>query len=210
MMNHVQQGTQSVIGSQALAQGVSLENTRGFPSFSVRGLFGRFSAAPSINPWFCLREGNGCTLAIYLCPPLRLIFIPLVYLFFFNFVAVTRFCACAVLWFLVWWTFFQSWLSVKKSSSIDPERPEKFIMSILKNYLVHFGSFKPHIWYFHASIVEKFEVIGEKCTSPYSLLSVFLQTDQSIVAFNVVIWLSFLSFKFLQATIYLCRIVFKR
>ena len=35
-----------------------------------------------------------------------------------------------------------------------------------------FGSLKPHILYFHASIVEKFEVIEEKCTKPYSLSSV--------------------------------------
>ena len=195
------------MGRQALAQGVCLENTRGVPPFSWRGLFGRFSAAPSIDPWLCLRGGNGCTLAIQVCPPLRLF---LDYLFFFKFVAVTRFCACAVFWFPVWWTFFQSWLSVKKSSSIDPERPEGAIISILKGYLVHFGSFKPHIWCFHASIVKKFKVIGEKCTSPYSMLSVLLRTDQSIQAFNVVIWLSFLSIKFLQTTIYFCRIVFKR
>ena len=188
MMNHVQQGTEGVMGMQALAQGVSLENTRGVPPFSWRGLFGRFSAAPSINPWFCLRGGNGCTLAIHPCPPFRHIYTSCVS--FFNFVAVTRFCTCAVFWFLVWWTFFQSWFSVEKSSSIDPERPDEAIITILKSYLVHFGSFKPHIWCFHASIVKKFEVIGEKCTSPYSLLSVFLQTDQSILAFNVVIWFS--------------------
>ena len=35
-------------------------------------------------------------------------------------------------------------------------------------------------------------------------------TIRSNVEFNVVIWLSFLSIKFLQSTIYLCRIVFER
>ena len=35
-----------------------------------------------------------------------------------------------------------------------------------------------HILYSCASIVDKFEVIEEKCTKPCSLLSVFLQTDQ--------------------------------
>ena len=43
--------------------------------------------------------------------------------------------------------FFQSWLSEKKSSSTDPERPEKAIISVSESYLVHFGSFKPHIRY---------------------------------------------------------------
>ena len=52
----------------------------------------------------------------------------------------------------------------------DPEGPEKAIISVLKSYLVHFGSFKLHILYFHASVVEKFEVIEEQGTEPYSLL----------------------------------------
>ena len=129
---------------------------------------------------------------------------------------MTCFCVWAAFWFLVWRTIFQSWLSVKKSSSIDPERPEKAITSalmsspnfrrlhrvvfssqqcrywgskndskwsfqiqaILKSYLVHFGSFNLHILYFHASVVEKFEVIAEKCPKPYLLLSVLLLTDQ--------------------------------
>ena len=64
---------------------------------------------------------------------------------------VTRFCACAAPWFLVWRTFFQDWLWVKKSSSIDPEIPEipeKAIISAFKSYLVHFGSFKRHMFIF--------------------------------------------------------------
>ena len=56
--------------------------------------------------------------------------------------------------------------------------PEKAIISVFKSYLVHFGSFKRHILYFCASIVEKFEIIEEKCTKAYYWLSVFLQTDQ--------------------------------
>ena len=51
--------------------------------------------------------------------------------------------------------FFQDWLLVKKSSSIDPETPERAIISVFKSYLAHFGSFKCHILYFCASIVEK-------------------------------------------------------
>ena len=46
-----------------------------------------------------------------------------------------------------------------------------------------------------------------KFKTPYFIFS---NTNRSNVAFNVVIWLSFLFIKFLQSTIYLCRIVFKR
>ena len=77
--------------------------------------------------------------------------------------------------------FFQSWLLTKKSSCIDPEGPEKAIISVLKSYLVHFGTFKLHILYFIANVVEIFEVSEEQCTKPYSLLSVQLQTDQMYV-----------------------------
>ena len=49
----------------------------------------------------------------------------------------------------------QDWLLGKKSSSIDPEMPKKAIISVFKSYLVHFGSFKRHILYFWANIVEK-------------------------------------------------------
>ena len=59
---------------------------------------------------------------------------------------------------------------------MDPETPEKAIISVFKSYLVHLGSFKRHILYFCASIIEK--VIEENRTKPSSLLSVFLQTDQ--------------------------------
>ena len=43
----------------------------------------------------------------------------------------------------------------EKSSSVDPEMPDKAIISVFKSYLVYFGSFKCHILYFCASIVEK-------------------------------------------------------
>ena len=66
---------------------------------------------------------------------------------------VTRCCACASSRFLFWRMFFQDWLLVKKSSSIDPETPEEAIISVFKSYLVHFGSFKRHILYFCASIM---------------------------------------------------------
>ena len=58
---------------------------------------------------------------------------------------VTRFCACAASWFLVWRTFFHDWPLVKKSSSIDPETSENAIISVFKSYLFHFRSFKRHI-----------------------------------------------------------------
>ena len=68
--------------------------------------------------------------------------------------------------------FFKIGVLVKKSYSIDPETPEKAIISVFKSYLVHLGSFKRYILYFCASIVE------DNRTKPCSLLSVFIQTDQ--------------------------------
>ena len=50
---------------------------------------------------------------------------------------------------------FSRLASGEKSSSIDPETPEKAIISVFKRYFVHFGCFKRHILYFCASIVEK-------------------------------------------------------
>ena len=91
---------------------------------------------------------------------------------------VTRFCACAASWFLFYRTFFQDRLLVKISSSIDPQTPEKAIISVFKSYLVHFGSFNAIFCIFVQALSRKFEVIEEKCTRPCSLLSVFLRTDQ--------------------------------
>ena len=51
--------------------------------------------------------------------------------------------------------FFKIGVLVKKSSCIDPETPKKAIISVFKRYLVHLGSFKCHILYFCASVVEK-------------------------------------------------------
>ena len=122
---------------------------------------------------------------------------------------VTRFCACAATSFLFRWTVFQDWRLVKKSSSIDPETPEKAIISVFKSYLVHLESFKPYILYFCASIVEKIRSHwGEPYEAKFVVVSV--PTNGSNVAFNVVIWLSFLSIKVLQSTIHLWRIFFKR
>ena len=99
--------------------------------------------------------------------------------------------------FLFWRTFFQDWLLVKKSSSIDPETPEKAIISVSKGHLVHFGSFKSHNLYYCASIVEKIESHwGEVHEAMFVVVSV--PTNGSGVACNVVIWLSFLSIKFLS------------
>ena len=115
---------------------------------------------------------------------------------------VTRFCACAPTWFLFWWTVFQDWRLVKKASSIHLETPEKAIISVFKNYVVHLGSFKRHILYFCESIVEKNRNRwGEPHEAMFVVVSV--PTNGSSVAFYVVIWLSFLSFKVLQSTIYL-------
>ena len=121
--------------------------------------------------------------------------------------SVTRLCACAATWFLFWRTVFQDWRLVKKSSSIDPETPEKVIISVFKSYLVHLGSFKHHILYFCARIVEK---IRSHWGEPHEAMFVVVTvpTNGSKVAFNVVIWLSFLSIKVLQSTIYLWRIFF--
>ena len=122
---------------------------------------------------------------------------------------VTRFCACAATWFLFQRTVFQDWRLVKKSSSIDPETSEKAIISVFKSYLVHLGSFKRHILYFCASIVEKIQSHwGEPYEAKFVVVSV--PRNGSNVAFNVVIWLSFLSVKVLQSTIYLWRTFFKR
>ena len=105
------------------------------------------------------------------------------------------FRACAAFWFLVWRAFFQDWLLVKKSFFIDPEMPEKAFISVFKSYLVYFGSFKCHILYFKASIVEKIRSHwGEVHEGILFVVSV--PTSGSNVAFNVVIWLSFLFIKF--------------
>ena len=112
---------------------------------------------------------------------------------------VTRFCTCAAFWFLPSGETLSSWLIREESSSIDPERPENAIILVMKNYLVHFESFEPHILYFHVSIVEKGEV-----TKSYSHVVVSVPTNGS----NVVIWLSFLSIKLLQLMICLCWMVF--
>ena len=105
--------------------------------------------------------------------------------------------------------FFKIDVLVKKSSSIDPETPDKAIISVFKSYLVHLGSFKRHILYFCASIVEKIRSHwGEPYEAKFVVVSV--PTNGSNVAFNVVIWLSFLSINVLQSTIYLWRIFFKR
>ena len=93
--------------------------------------------------------------------------------------------------------FFKIGVLVKKSSSTDPETPEKAIISVFKSYLVHLGSFKRHILYFCASIVEK---IRSHWGEPYKAIFVVVSvpTNGSNVAFNVAILLSFLSINVLQ------------
>ena len=70
---------------------------------------------------------------------------------------IVRFALRVAIWLgaIIWRTVFQYWRLVKKCSSIDPEAPEKAIISVFKSYLVHLGSFKRHILYFCASIIEK-------------------------------------------------------
>ena len=83
---------------------------------------------------------------------------------------------------------FQDRLLVKKSSFIDPETPEKAILSVFERYFVHFGSFKRHILYFCASIVEKIRSHwGEVHEGILFVVSV--PTNGSNAVFNVVIWL---------------------
>ena len=74
--------------------------------------------------------------------------------------------------------YFQDWLLVKKSSSIDPEAPEKTILSVFERYFVHLEVLNAIFCIFVQALSKKFEVIEEKCTKAYYLLSVFLQTDQ--------------------------------
>ena len=94
--------------------------------------------------------------------------------------------------------FFKIGFLVKKSSRIDPEMPEKAIISVFKSYLVHFGSFNAIFCIFVQALSTKFEVIEEKCTKAYylALFVVSVPTNGSNEAFNVVIRLSFLSFHF--------------
>ena len=101
---------------------------------------------------------------------------------------VTRICACAASWFLFWRTFFQDWLLVKKSSSIDPETPEKAIVSVFKSYLVH-------ILYFCANVVEKTRSHWGQVHEAMFVV-VCVPTNGSSVACNVVVWLSYLFITF--------------
>ena len=91
--------------------------------------------------------------------------------------------------------FFKIGFWWKKSCSINPETPEKAIISVFKSYLVHFGSFKRHILYFCASIVEKFRNHwGEVHEAIFFVVGI--PANGSNVSFNVVLWILFLSIKF--------------
>ena len=69
---------------------------------------------------------------------------------------------------------------------MDPETPERATISVFKSYLVHLASFKRHILYFCASIVEK---IPSHWGEPYEakFVVVIVPTNGSNGAFNVVI-----------------------
>ena len=86
------------------------------------------------------------------------------------------------------------------SSSIDPERSEKVIISVLKSYLAQFGSFKPHVLYFQEALSR-----NSRSSRISARLAIFVvvSVSQTDVALNVVISLSYLSIKFFQSTILL-------
>ena len=67
---------------------------------------------------------------------------------------VTRFCACAASWFLVWRTVFQDWLLARAIWSI---------LEVLNTIFCIFVQ----------ALSRKFHVVEEKCTRAY-LLSVFI------------------------------------
>ena len=54
------------------------------------------------------------------------------------------------------------------------------MISVFKSYLVHFGSLNSIFCIFAHALSREFEIIEKKCTKPYSLLSVSLQTDQML------------------------------
>ena len=74
----------------------------------------------------------------------------------------------------------QDWRLVKKSSSFDPEKSEKAIISIRAIWSIWsiFEVSNAIFCIFVQALSRKFEVIEEKCTKPRSLLSIFLQTNQ--------------------------------
>ena len=67
----------------------------------------------------------------------------------------------------------------EKSSSVDPEMPEKAIISVFKSYLVYLEVLNAIFCIFVQALLRKLEVIQKNCTKAYYLLSVFLQTDQT-------------------------------
>ena len=56
--------------------------------------------------------------------------------------------------------------------------PEKVIISVFKSYLVHLEVLNAICYIFVRALSRKFEVIEEKCTKVFYLLSVFLKTNQ--------------------------------
>ena len=101
---------------------------------------------------------------------------------------VTRFCAYEAFWFLVWRTFFQSWLSVKKSSSIEPERPEKAMISVLKSSLCKKNSWLACVL-FCRSLFSVFSVLcitsfGDY-TRPQQMISQTVQISSSFIYFLI-------------------------
>ena len=86
---------------------------------------------------------------------------------------VTRFCACAASWFTFfkigfWWKNLPSTLRRQRKLPYQYSRPLWSILEVLN----------ATFYIFVQVLSRKFEVIEEKCAKPYSLLLVFLQTDQ--------------------------------
>ena len=92
---------------------------------------------------------------------------------------VTRFCACAASWSLVWRTFFQDWLLVKNSLPSTLRRPRKLLYQYSRDILSILDVLNAIFFIFVQALSKQFEVIEEKCTKAYYLLTVFpdLQTD---------------------------------
>ena len=102
---------------------------------------------------------------------------------------------CMASWFLVWRTFFQDLLLVKKIFFHQPgDARESYYISI-QELFGPFWKFKLHILYFCARIVERIRNHWKEVHEAIFFV-VGIPANGSNVAFNVVLWISFLSIKF--------------
>ena len=91
---------------------------------------------------------------------------------------VTCFCACAASCFLVWRTFPKIGFWGKNPLPSTLRCPRKLLYQYLRAIWSILEVLNVIFCIFGQTLSRKFYVIEEKCTKPYSLLSVFLQTDQ--------------------------------